>query len=293
MAKYYTREKAKFGGITGLIMPFMIKLPDVNIPDQAEWKQFLPAGYLRCDGSILSADVYPELAAVLGTGRNCKFAKDPDVLNDNQFQLPDLGSKYIRCANSSGQYLNTTLDQDQETLKVGAETIVQSLVGDSVTIRYGGNFTVIGDEFNFGGNPLYTTSTGNTLNSPLSEENFQAHGHDADVGVFTYLGNWVDSNFNLFTGGGKGANDAQTEGSNVTVTIQPPDNAPFTVNHTHGIQLPSSRDLKDNTSFKYQFFEAPIAADGLESEVIITTENVKKLDSAISPYMLVEFIIKI
>jgi microcystin-dependent protein len=293
MAKYYTREKAKFGGITGLIMPFMIKLPDVNIPDQAEWREFLPAGYLRCDGSILSASVYPELAVVLGTGNNCKFAKEQDILTDNQFQLPDLGSKYIRCANSSGQYLNTTLDQDQTTLKVGAETIIQSLVGDSVTIRYGGNFEVIGQENAFGGNPIYKTSTGATLNAPLSEENFQAHGHDADVGVFTYLGNWTDSSFIQFTGGGKGGNDAQTEGSNVLITIEPPDGAGFTVDHTHGIQLPASKELKDNTTFAYEFFNTQIAADGLESEVIITTENVKKLDTAISPYMMVEFIIKI
>ena len=99
MAKYYTKEKAKYGGITGLIMPFMVKLPDVNIPDQSTWRTLLPAGYLRCDGSILSDEVYPGLAAILGTGRNSKFAKDPEILTDTQFQLPDLGSKYVRCAN--------------------------------------------------------------------------------------------------------------------------------------------------------------------------------------------------
>lgn len=292
MAKYYAKEKAKFGGITGIIMPFMVRLPDVNIPDQSTWRTLLPAGYLRCDGSILSSEVYPELAAILGSGRDSKFAKDPEILTGTQFQLPDLGSKYIRCANSSGQYLDTVLNQDPTITKVGAETIVQSLVGDSVTIRYGGNFEVIGQENNFGGNPLYKASTGFTLNSPLTEDNFQAHGHDADVGVFTYLGRWIDSAYSQVSGS-RGANDAQTEGSNNSVTIEGPGGASFIVNHTHGINLPKSTELKADTTFKYQFFNTEISADGLESEVIITTENVKKLDTAISPYMLVEFIIKI
>jgi hypothetical protein len=292
MAKYYTKEKAKYGGITGIIMPFMVKLPDVNIPDQSTWKTLLPAGYLRCDGSILSADVYPGLAAILGTGQNSKFAKNPDILTSNQFQLPDLGSKYIRCANSTGQYLNLTLDQDPSITKVGAETIVQSLVGDSVTIRYGGSFEVIGQENSFGGNPLYKTSTGFVLNSPLTEENFQAHGHDADVGVFTYLGNWTDTSY-VQNRGSRGGNDSQTEGSNNVIAIDGPEGSTFTINHTHGINLPGSTELKDNTTLKYQFFNTDIPADGIESEVIITTENVKKLDTAISPYMLVEFIIKI
>jgi hypothetical protein len=292
MAKYYTREKAKYGGITGIIMPFMIKLPDVNIPDQSTWKTLLPAGYLRCDGSILSAQVYPELAAILGTGQSSKFAKDPQTLLSSQFQLPDLGSKYIRCANSTGQYLNLTLDQDPTISKVGAETLVQSLVGDSVTIRYGGNFEVIGQETAFGGNPLYKTSNGSVLNSPLSEDNFQAHGHDADVGVFTYLGRWIDSAY-VQTSSSRGANDSQTEGSNNVIPIEGPEESSFTVNHTHNIQLPTSGELKSNTNLKYEFINTQISADGLESEVIITTENVKKLDTAISPYMLVEFIIKI
>jgi hypothetical protein len=292
MAKYYTKEKAKYGGITGLIMPFMVKLPDVNIPDQSTWRTLLPAGYLRCDGSILSDEVYPGLAAILGTGRNSKFAKDPEILTDTQFQLPDLGSKYVRCANSSGQYLNTVLDQDPTITKIGAETIVQSLVGDSVTIRYGGNFEVIGQENAFGGNPLYKTSTGVTLNSPLTEDNFQAHGHDADVGVFTYLGNWIDSAY-VQVGASRGANNAQTEGSNNTVLVDAPQDSTFSINHNHGINLPKSPELKDNTTFSYEFINTQISPDGLESEVIITTENVKKLDTAISPYMLVEFIIKI
>jgi hypothetical protein len=293
MAKYYTEEKAKYGGVTGTIQPFTIQLPDVNIPSEAGWKQYLPAGYLRCDGSILNKDQYPALAAILGVGKNSKFAKDPTILDGDQFQLPDLGSKYIRCSNSTGQYLNTTLDQDNTIARVGAETKVQSLVGDTTTIRYGGYFEVIGQINDFGGNPLYKTSTGYTLNSSLTEEAFQAHGHSADVGVFTYLGKWQDSAFIQFTGSGRGGNDGQTEGSNNTVTIDGPEGSSYNVSHNHQVDLPSSIELKSNSTLKYQFVNTIVPADGLESTVVITTEDVKKLDTAISPYILVEYIIKI
>jgi hypothetical protein len=293
MAKYYTVEKAKYGGVTGTIQPFTLKLDDVNIPTEALWQRYVPAGFLRCDGSIYSASLFPGLAEIIGTGQNCKFARDVSKLTDTQFQLPDLGSKYVRCSNSTGAYLNTTLEQDPTVSKVGAETVVESLIGDTATIRYSGYFEVLGDIEDFGGNPLYRTSTGNTLNASLSEDAFQAHGHNADVGVLTYLGKWTDSNFVEFAGGGRGGNDAQTEGSNNLVTIDAPEGASYNVNHTHQITLPSSTTLKGNTTFKYQYFNTQISADGLESEINITTENVQKLDSAISPYILVEYIIKI
>lgn len=293
MAKYYSSEKAKYGGITGTIQPFTVRLPDVNIPSESNWRTYLPAGFLRCDGSIYNADLYPNLSAVLGTGRNSKFAKNPDDLLDNQFQLPDLGSKYIRCSNSTGEYLNVTLDQDPTISKVGAETVVSSLVGNTTTIRYGGYFEVIGQSNNFGGNPLYQTTDGFSLDSSLSEDFFQAHGHNADVGVFTYLGQWTDSRFIEQIGGGRGGNDGQTEGSNVLTTIDAPEDSSFNVSHNHQIDVPSSAELKLNTTFNYQFFNTQVSAEGLESTVVLTTENVKKLDEAISPYILVEYIIKI
>ena len=49
--------------------------------------------------NILHED-YPRLAAILGTGTNTAFMKknldgtDFETINDNQFMVPDLGSKY-------------------------------------------------------------------------------------------------------------------------------------------------------------------------------------------------------
>lgn len=290
MTVYYSKQKAKFGGVTGTIIPYPIALTnDVQ-------KNFLPAGFLKCDGSILKASVYPALASTIGIGSNCRFAKDPNDIADDEIQLPDLGSKYIRSSSSSGQYLNVTLEQDPTISKVGTEVEVISLVGDSTEISYSGYFEVLGqNNLKFIGTPIFETDTGFTLSDSLNEENFQSHGHYADVGVFTYLGKWSD---NVFVEGyARGGNEAQTEGSNNLVQIDPPDQASTTVSHNHRINLPGSTELKANNSLSYSFSNVggslQFPADGLRSEIIITTSNVKKLDDVISPYILVEYLIKI
>jgi hypothetical protein len=290
MTVYYSKQKAKFGGVTGTIIPYPIALSD-NVKEN-----FLPAGFLKCDGSILKASVYPALANTIGIGRNCRFAKNPDDIADDEIQLPDLGSKYIRSSTSSGQYLNVTLEQDPTISKVGTEVEVISLVGDSTEISYSGYFEVLGQNgLTFIGTPIFESDTGFTLTDSLNEENFQAHGHYADVGVFTYLGKWSDNVF--IEGYARGGNEAQTEGSNNLVQIESPEQASTTVSHNHKINLPGSTELKGNNTLNYSFSnvdgQLQFPADGLRSEIIITTSNVKKLDDVISPYILVEYLIKI
>lgn len=290
MTVYYSKQKAKFGGVTGTIIPYPIALTD-NVKEN-----FLPAGFLKCDGSILKASVYPALANTIGIGRNCRFAKNPDDIADDEIQLPDLGSKYIRSSTSSGQYLNVTLEQDPTISKVGTEVEVISLVGDSTEISYSGYFEVLGQNgLTFIGTPIFESDTGFTLTDSLNEENFQAHGHYADVGVFTYLGKWSDNVF--IEGYARGGNEAQTEGSNNLVQIESPEQASTTVSHNHKINLPGSTELKGNNTLNYSFSnvdgQLQFPADGLRSEIIITTSNLKKLDDVISPYILVEYLIKI
>lgn len=301
MATFYTNERARYGGVSGTIIPFPIKLPDVNVPDQGDWAEYLPAGYLRCDGSILAASDFPVLAQVLGTGSNSKFKRDDQELNNNQFVLPDIGSKYIQGGNASGTYLNDKVQNvdDSETApyRVGSEVNVISLIGDSTTITYSGEFEVISPgNVEFIGNPQFgtTTTDSRTLKAFLSEQNFQAHGHDADVGVFNYLGQWADS---LFTGGDTGAsaggNDGQNGGSNEPLTIQAPTDSSAVVSHAHLIDFPSSTQISDNNELRYSFVNTNVDAFGLETTVNLTTSNVKKLDEATPPYILVEYIIKI
>jgi hypothetical protein len=290
MTAYYSKQKAKFGGVTGTIIPYPIALTD------SVKENYLPAGFLKCDGSILKASVYPALSSTIGIGQNCRFAKNLDDIADDEIQLPDLGSKYIRVSSASGQYLNINLDQDPNITKVGSEVEVISLVGNTTEISYSGYFEVLGQNgIKFIGNPVYETETGFTLNDSLNEENFQAHGHYADVGVFTYLGRWQDNVF--IEGYARGGNEAQTEGSNNLVQVESPDTATSTVSHNHRINLPGSTELRGNNTFSYGFSNTDgklqFPADGLKTEITITTSNIKKLDDVISPYILVEYIIKI
>lgn len=299
MPVFYTNERARYGGVTGTIIPYPIKLPDVNVPDQGDWANLLPAGYLRCDGSIRAASEYPVLAEVLGVGNNSKFKRPDQEVTNNQFVLPDIGSKFIQGGNASGAYLNdrVTNEDSSQPYRVGAEVNVVSLIGDTTTITYSGEFEVISPgQVEFIGNPQFgtTTSDGRTLKAFLSEQNFQAHGHDADVGVFTYLGNWSDSVFTgETTGASQGGNDGQNEGSNEPITIQQPTDSSAVVSHAHLIDFPSSTQVADNNGLRYTFDNVDIDAFGLESTVTLTTSNVKKLDEATPPYILVEYIIKI
>lgn len=292
MAKYYTVEKAKFGGTTGTIIPFTIQMPTTNLPDVSNWRKYLPAGFLRCDGAIYKADLFPTLASIIGVGKQCKFAKDPQNIEPDVIQLPDLGSKYVRCSNSSGQYLNLYLNQDETQTKVGAEIEIESLVGDSVDISYSGTFDVQEKSGNkFIGNPIFTTNNGYTDNSVLSEDEFQAHGHGADVGVFTYLGKWKDTNAILT--GENVSNDGSTEGSNNLVQTEGPSSSVGSPSHNHQIILPSSAEYKSKNGFRYKVPSVGIPADGLKSTITVTTEQLLKLDNAVAPYILVEYIIKI
>ena len=69
MAVFYNKERSKLGSVTGSIISFSTKL-ETNEPTDPNNKRLLPAGYLRCDGSVYSANIYPLLAEIVGTGDN-------------------------------------------------------------------------------------------------------------------------------------------------------------------------------------------------------------------------------
>lgn len=295
MTTYYTNEKAKFGGTTGTILPFTVKLDDINFPNQGDFRTLVPAGYLRCDGAIVRAELYPVLASVIGIGSSCVFAKNPDTLSDDFIQLPDLGSKYFRASPSSGEYFNDTVTTSDTGLKrVGAQTRVDTLIGNEVSISYTGSFDVAFQTgIRFIGNPFFeaNANSGNTADQILTAENFQAHGHEADVGVFTYLGDWADSGW--IDNGSSGGNDGANEGSNGFIQVEAPSGATNSSTHNHKINLPSSTELKNGTNYSFGYQNTPISPAGLVTNVTLTTENVQKLDKAVSPYIFVEYIIKI
>ena len=303
MTVYYTREKSRYGGVTGTIIPFPQKLPAGSDPTQGDWKPLLPAGFLRCDGSILQQSDFPVLAAVLGTGDNSKFRKPDIELSNDEFQLPDMGSKYISGSASSGTTLNNlVLNEDSnDTYRVGSEVDIVSLVGAQKKITYSGGFEIEKPpNLEFIGNPFFgtITSDGKTLNAFTGEQAFQGHGHKSNVGVFSYLGNWLDSSFFGEGGSAFGSNDGVNEGSNNLILIQPPTGASAVVKHSHFIDFPSVAEIKAQNDMRYNIFEEngdPIVIDalGLETTVTITTSQIFKLDEATPPFILMEYVIKI
>lgn len=303
MSRYYVNERARYGGVTGTIIPFPQQLPAGNDPSTGNWRSYLPSGYLRCDGSVYNKDLYPVLAQVLGLGDNSKFLKPDQEIGADEFVLPDLGSKYISGSSSSGTILNSKINNpdSNQGYRVGAEVEITSLVGDTQTITYGGSFELVPfAPKSFIGNPQFKTITsdGRTLTSFLSEQEFQAHGHTANVGVFTYLGNWTDGIYFSNGGQARGGNDAQNEGGNQLVFIQNATGAEAVVGHSHIVNLPNTSTVKDDNELVYQLSVPPgstidIDPIGLSTTVTITTSSIYKLDEVTPPYILMEYIIKI
>ena len=286
----YAREKSKYGGLVGSIQIFTTTLPLANDPLDSTWKSKIPAGFLRCDGSIKNANEYPELAAVLGVGEASKFRKQEQTLTDDQFQLPDCGSKYLSPGLASGQYSSLTLLQTQTEnfagkKRVGVETNVTSNVGNSVTIDYSGNFTVIGQtSVPLLGNAKFTPPEDKELGETiLDASNFQGHGHNANTRVLNYTGNFKvgadgkgDGLANVFAGHGfEGSGDPTNTAQSI---------------HTHKIDWPTSIGYDNNMAFSFPTFNVP--ADNLQTTVNVSTKTVTELPESVQPFILVEYIIK-
>lgn len=281
----YSREKGKYGGMVGTIQPFCSYLPLANDPSSAEFRELIPAGFLRCDGSVQSANNYPELASMLGTGEQSRFKKESTILTDDQFQLPDLGSKYIRPGLSTGAYLDLTLEQDETKKRVGSEFSITSNVGNTTTISYSGNFRVsAASGLSLLGNPKLVPPVNRTVdNAALTDQNFQAHGHMGNQTVLNYTGR------HLTATGGKSGNDAKVLAGNELLAVNPPDGTSSSSSiHTHRIEMPTS--FPHTFTYGFSQFDAP--ADNLVTTINLSVKNVKTIDSVIAPFILVEYIIK-
>ncbi len=170
MAKIYAKERAKYGNLTGQIIVWPVEVD--NVITSSNTKKQLPAGYLRCDGTVYNAIDYPQLAAICGTGTGGKFvrrnlANEPmQTVSDEQFVVPDLGSKYPKAtgaATGGGQYLDIreTNAADIEVSRSGIGIEAQS-IGDTngeFDIEYEGNFVIPSHDINMRGRPSWTVGT--------------------------------------------------------------------------------------------------------------------------------------
>ena len=201
MAVFYNREKSKVGTNTGTIINWSRQLGS-NDPDDAQNAERLPAGYLRCDGSIYAADVFPALAEILGVGSTSRYRKPNQTLLDNQFQLPDFGSKKIRASAGAnlGDYVDLFIQDDNNNTitKSGVGLEVQSNIGTSYEILYQGSFYLPSQTIEITGEPGFVRSTGNyTETSDVLLNAFIPHSHFHD-GTRTRIASSVDNEFSAF-----------------------------------------------------------------------------------------------
>lgn len=191
MATFYSKERAKYGNLTGQVIIWPVQYD--GDPENGANPVNLPAGYLKCDGTKYFAEDYPRLAAILGVGEDCKFLKRNidgtlfDTITEGQFVTPDLGSKYPEPTSgaNAGVYnnirLNNALGNEVSRSGIGIEAV--SAIGDSVRITYSGEISVPSQEIIVRGKPSYTYA-GDTHYTELEgvEENAlhpHAHFHTA------------------------------------------------------------------------------------------------------------------
>lgn len=163
--KYYQKEKSKLGNAPGTIINWSKAVTNSD-PNSAQNIRDLPGGYLPCDGQVYSADQYPQLARVLGTGPACIYKKETTTLSDAQFQVPDMGSKHIEASSSGNVGITRNMEkvtgsgENAVTVKragVGVEIV--SNIGTTATIGFNGVFTIPVQNFALNGNIGWTTPT--------------------------------------------------------------------------------------------------------------------------------------
>tara|TARA_S200000501_G_C20856284_1_gene757887 strand:+ start:7 stop:1410 length:1404 start_codon:yes stop_codon:yes gene_type:complete len=191
MAVLYSKERSKYGNLTGQIINWPV---DYNgLPDDGANVNNLPAGYLKCDGTKYFATDYPQLAAVCGTGSNCKFARKNadgtnfDTLLDTQFMVPDMGSKYAEPTSgaNAGVYNNIRLNNavGNEFSRSGIGIDVEAAIGSPVNIEYSGQINVPSQEIDVKGKPSwsYAGATHYTDTEGVEENALHPHSHFHDA----------------------------------------------------------------------------------------------------------------
>ena len=185
--------------MTGSIITFPVELTEDD-PKGTSNQELIPAGYLRCDGRVLFAVEFPELAAVLGTGTASTFIKDGQALTDEQFQLPDLRCKNIRATTSSniGRYNDLVVqdENNEDVKKSGVGLNVAQNIDSPYELTYTGEFYVPPQTIDLRGEPRFSLDTGvytSTVEVPANA--FQPHMHRSQ----TTRARQKDKNGNFFS----------------------------------------------------------------------------------------------
>lgn len=290
MAKNYSFEKGKYGNVTGTIVPFGRYL-DGSDPAGFDWTKYVPAGYLRCNGGIFRARDYRALAEVLGIGQACKYRKDDveleeadDTLSEGQFQLPDLGSKYVKSSTASGTYQNLLILNPitgEFTTRSGLAVEIELNQGEELETPYSGTFTVPNTEIEFSDNQNFaTTLPGNIPDATVQFDNLLAHGHLSNAAVVRR--NEDSENVATWSGDLKTGYTVNQE-----ITQSSVEGSEEGTEHNHSLERSS---ISKNLSSNIDTFSLP--ADQIITTTRINSSNTYKMDDLNHKYILVEYLIK-
>lgn len=285
----YSFEKGKYGSTTGTILPFPRRLDGKFGTD---WKLYVPAGFLRCDGSVLNAVDYPALAEILGTGEECIYKKDNVELTNDKFQLPDLGSKYIKASPSSGgydEYYARNPSGNVES-KVGIDVVLESNEGSSgritIPVQYTGSFSIPSRSVNFSGNFAISISSV-TSESTVGSDEMLGHGHWGNI-VYRRPDEKVDTGVDIDTDQTYGG-ECKIEAENTESFVGSDGLTEGATSHSHTVKYgtPPTKSVSGNISA----FTAS-AADAIFTDVQINIGDTYAINDVQIPFILVEYLIK-
>jgi len=294
MSTYYSFQKGKFGGVVGTIYPFPRTLSG-DTPLDADWKTYVPAGFLRCNGAILKADDYKALAEIIGVGDDCIYRKDGITLDNRnsngtggQIQLPDFGSKYLSSSSSNTSLVldATAVEPDTqqivERVGIGVELVLNR--GEDVTFNYTGNFSVPTTPIPISGNYLMNVPFQSSTSS-ISQSQMLTHGHYSNAARLMRSvvkerefsdGTRDDSSGELKTDITEAGQIGTTSAGSVSST-----------QHEHGL---SRTNPTSNVSAQLNSFE--LDGSAVTTTVNLGSSNTSAFNDVTQKFILVEYLIK-
>ena len=293
MAKVYASIRGAQGVAPGVIVPFSKECQsDANLLER------VPGGYLRCDGKIYQARDYPGLAKVIGVGpsggngiRACPFPPglsgailtNPTLDADGNFTagsfaVPNLGAKVLLPSTSAGQQFigNSVSGSVYERAGVGYVATILSTVNTTIS----GNIVDSEKTDSVSGNGTFSYPNGSTSSTnSIDIGKTAAHSH----GDTWYQSDMRSESFDTDLQDSTTININAYSVNTTTITHNGAN-----ISHNHSI---SGGSVSNNLQFTRA--QTTISFSGSSATANVNADPRKSLDHLTTPYIIVEYIIKI